>query len=169
MRELRTCGSVGGAGWATIGSTRQRVIRDIGGGTCPPHDQPPLIEQQTEFAPDNPAMIREAFAADLPRAAALAHGVDQLEAIGVDDPEHRRGGQERPRPVLMGREETKEPRPLGQAGKQRPIVARQPAIEGPVPPTFEGMQEPQGDDLTGPEVRLGVFGEACQLVIHLTE
>jgi len=26
------------------------VIRDIGGGTLPPHDQPPLIEQQTEFA-----------------------------------------------------------------------------------------------------------------------
>src|SRR5499433_3410678 len=46
---------------------------------------------------------------------------------------------------------------------------RQPAREGPVPPTFEGMQEPQGDDLTGPEVCLGVFGEACQLVINLTE
>ncbi len=24
------------------------VIRDIGGGTRPPHDQPPLIEQETE-------------------------------------------------------------------------------------------------------------------------
>ena len=24
------------------------VIRDIGGGTRPPHDQPPLIEQQTD-------------------------------------------------------------------------------------------------------------------------
>ena len=27
------------------------VIRDIGGGTRPSHDQPPLIEQQTEFPP----------------------------------------------------------------------------------------------------------------------
>jgi hypothetical protein len=25
------------------------VIRDIGGGTLPPHDHPPLIEQQTDF------------------------------------------------------------------------------------------------------------------------
>src|SRR3989441_13135510 len=41
------------------------VIRDIGRGTRPPHDQPPLIEQQTEFAPDNPAVIREAFTPDL--------------------------------------------------------------------------------------------------------
>src|SRR4029453_11165867 len=34
------------------------VIRDIGGGTRPPHDQPPLIEEQTEFAADNPPVIR---------------------------------------------------------------------------------------------------------------
>src|SRR5882762_11519386 len=45
------------------------VISDIGGGTCPPHDQPPLIEQQTEFAPDNPAMVRHTFTADLLGAA----------------------------------------------------------------------------------------------------
>jgi len=31
------------------------------------------------------------------------------------------------------------------------------------------MQEPQGDDLTGPEVSLGVFGDARQMVIDLTE
>src|SRR6266487_3518040 len=47
------------------------VIRDIGRGTRPPHDQPPLIEQQTEFAPDNPTVIREAFATNLLRAAAF--------------------------------------------------------------------------------------------------
>ena len=60
------------------------VVRGIGGGTRPPHDQLPLIEEQTKFAPNNPAVIREAFATDLLRAAALAHGVDQLDAIGVD-------------------------------------------------------------------------------------
>ena len=92
---------------------QRTVIRDIGGGTRPPHDQPPLIEEETEFAADNPAMIRYAFAADLLRAAALAHGVDELDPIGVDDPEHRRSGQEGCRPVLMGLQEAKEPRPLG--------------------------------------------------------
>jgi len=50
--------------------------------TCPSHDQPPLIEEQTQFAPDNPAMIRETFAADLARAAAFAHRVDELDANG---------------------------------------------------------------------------------------
>src|SRR5713101_9160176 len=48
------------------------VIRAIGGGTRPPHDQPPLIEQQTEFPAADPAVIGEAFTADLLRAAPLA-------------------------------------------------------------------------------------------------
>ena len=39
------------------------VLRDIGGRTRPGDDQPPLVEQQTQFAPDNPAMIRETFTA----------------------------------------------------------------------------------------------------------
>src|SRR5262249_29629377 len=39
------------------------VIRHIGGRTRPRDHQPPLIEQQTQFAADNPATIRETFAA----------------------------------------------------------------------------------------------------------
>jgi hypothetical protein len=39
--------------------------------------------------------------------------MDQLDPIGVNDPEHRRGGQEDLRPRLMGHEEAKEPGPLG--------------------------------------------------------
>src|SRR5262249_59675719 len=101
-------------------------------------DQPPLIEQQTEFAANNPAMIREAFAANLLGAAAFAHRVDELDPIGVDDAEHGWSGQEDLGPVLMGLQKTKEPGALGEAGKQGPIVARQPAIEGPGPPTLGG-------------------------------
>src|SRR5437588_6124889 len=85
------------------------VIRDIGGGTRPPHDQAPLIEQQTELTPDNPAMIGEAFATHLLGAAAFAYGVEQLDPIGVNNPEHGRGGQEDLGPVVMGPEEAKEP------------------------------------------------------------
>jgi len=39
-------------------------------------------------------------------------------------------------------EKTEEPGPLGEAGKERPIVTCQPAIEGPVAHAFEGMQQP---------------------------
>jgi hypothetical protein len=105
-----------------------------------------------------PAMIREAFATDLLGAAAFTDGMDQLDPIGVDDAEHRRRSQEDLRPVLMRLEEAEEPGALGEARKQGPIVARQPPMERPVPHTFEGMEQPQGDHLTGPEVGLGVFG-----------
>src|SRR6266496_5515880 len=97
------------------------VVSDIRGGTCPPHDQPPLIEQQTEFAADNPAMIGEAFAANLLRTAAFTHGMDQLDTIGVNDAEHGRGGQEDLCPVLMRPEEAIEAGALGEPGKQRAI------------------------------------------------
>src|SRR4029453_3005625 len=71
--------------------------------------------------------------------------------------------------VLMGLQETKEPGALGEAGEQRPIVARQPAIEGTIPATFERMQQPQRDHLAGPEVGLGMFGDGAQLLIDLVE
>src|SRR4030095_544465 len=145
------------------------VVRSIGGGPPPPHTQPPWVQQQTQFAADNPAVVREAFPANLLGTAAFAHGVDQLNPIRVDDAAHGRSGQQSLCPVLMGLEETKEPRPLGEAREQRPIVARQPAIERPVPDTFEGMQQPQGDHLTGPEVRLRMFGNGAQLLIDLIE
>src|SRR6267142_5073703 len=85
------------------------VVRDMRGGTRPPHDQPPLIQEETQFPADNPPVIREALPADLLGTPAFTHRMDQLDAVGVDDAEHGRGGQESPRPVLMGFEETKEP------------------------------------------------------------
>src|SRR5262249_38226350 len=115
----------------------KRVICNIGGITRPPHDQPPLIQQETQFPTHNPAMIREAFAANLLGAPAFAHGMNQLDSICVDDPEHGWGSQESPGPVLMGLQETKESGTLGEPRKQWSIVARQPPIEGAVANAFE--------------------------------
>ena len=114
-------------------------------------------------------MIREPFAAHLLGAPAFAQGMDHLNPIGVDDPEHGWGGQADLGPVLMGLQKTKEPRPLGEAGKQRPIISRQPAVERTVAHAFERMQDPQGHDLAGPQGSVGMFGYACQRVIDLTE
>ena len=114
-------------------------------------------------------MVGEAFPANLLGAATLAHGVDELDAIRVDDAEHRRRGQENLRPVLMGLQEPKEPGALGEAGEQRPIVARQLAIEGTIPDPFERMQQSQGHHLTGPEEGLGMFGDGAHLFIDFIE
>src|SRR5207248_601190 len=73
------------------------------------------------------------------------------------------------RPVLMGPEEAKEPRPLREVGKQRAIVTCQPAIKRAIAPTFEGVEQPQGDHLTGPEASLGMFRDSAHLLIDLVE
>jgi hypothetical protein len=114
-------------------------------------------------------VIREAFAADLLRAAAFAHGMDQFDAIRVDDAEHRRRGQEGICPSLMGPEEAKEPGALGEVGKQRAIVSCQPPIKRTVADAFERMQEPQGDEFTRLQGGVGVFGNTWEMVIHLAE
>jgi len=69
----------------------------------------------------------------------------------------------------MGCEEAKEPGAFGELGEQRPIVAGQPPIQRAVADAFEGMQEPQGDHLTGPETGLGMLGDGTQLLIDLVE
>ncbi len=69
----------------------------------------------------------------------------------------------------MGLQEAKEPRPLGEAGEQGAIVARQPPIKRAVADAFERMQQPQRDHLTGPEVGFGMFGDGGEMVINLTE
>src|SRR5262245_59858655 len=46
---------------------------------------------------------------------------------------------------------------------------RQPAIEGSIADAFQRMQQSQGDDLAGPEMGLGVFGDGAQLLIDFIE
>src|SRR5262249_18995313 len=116
---------------------------------------PPRVSP-TQAPISTPGPLSMPFAPDLLRAAAFAHRMDQLDAVGVDDPEHRRGGHTDLRPVLMRLQEAKEPGALGELRKQRAVVARQPPIERPVAPAFQGMEQPQGDHLTGPEASLGM-------------
>src|SRR4029450_10795433 len=52
------------------------------------------------------------------------------------------------------------------AGTFRPLER---GMERPVAHAFEGMEQSQGDHLTGPEVRLGVFGHVVQLLIDFIE
>src|SRR5881628_3705305 len=91
IAHVRVCG---GAGRVTVGSTRKCLVWYIRRGTIPPYHQAILVQQQTEFPADNPAMVGQAFATDLLRAPTFADGVNELDPIGVDHPEHGRSGQE---------------------------------------------------------------------------
>ena len=107
----------------------QGVIRHVRGGTVPRNDQAILVQHQTQFAPDNPAMIGEPFAADLLWTAAFTWRVEQLDAIRVDDAEHRRRGHEGLGPALMSLEEAKEAGAFGKPQKQWTIIAGQPPVK----------------------------------------
>ena len=56
----------------------KRVIRRLRRRAVPPYHQAVLVYQQTEFAPDNPAVVEEAFAADLLRATAFTYRMNDL-------------------------------------------------------------------------------------------
>src|SRR2546428_7762121 len=70
------------------------VIRDIGGGTPPPHHQPPLIQHETQFPTHKPPVIREALPAAPLRTPAPPDGLGQLRPIPLADPQDRRICQE---------------------------------------------------------------------------
>ena len=123
---------------------------------APPPKHPPLVQPPTAVAAHHPAVMRHACAAHLLGAATGPEGRDPRQAVGVDDVEHGRSGHADPRPVLRRLQEAQEPRPCGEAGEQRPIVARQPARERTRPAACERLPEPERPHLTGPEERLGV-------------
>src|ERR671937_738379 len=59
---------------------KMRVV-DVGCRAVPGTNQPPLIQDETQFAPHNPPMIALPFFAHLRRAAPFPHRVDQLDPI----------------------------------------------------------------------------------------
>ena len=88
--------------------------------------------------------------AELPRAAAFAGRIEQLDAVTVQDAQDRGRDQQTTGPVLTTG-------PLGQVVGQGAVIAHQPAVEGSFAGTFEGQQAAQGDQFAGVELGLGVL------------
>jgi hypothetical protein len=76
-----------------------------------------VVQQQTQFTADNPVVVREAFAANLPEAAALPDRVDQLNPLGVNDAEQCGRSQEGLRPVLLRHERPRRVVAVGEYGR----------------------------------------------------
>src|SRR5438105_7443926 len=147
---------------------KMRVV-DVGCGAVPGTDQAPLVQDETEFAADNPAMIPFAFLPNLGRAASFPHGVNQLDAIAVSDAQHRGRSQKARGPRGVGLEEPCQAGALGYLREQRYVIACQPAIEGPGPAAFDSMQQGQRDDFAGIQFGLRVFRDLQHLLVHRVE
>lgn len=83
--------------------------------------------------------------------------------------EDRRCRQESLGPVLVGQEQPEQPeqaRALRHEGEQGGLIARQPAVEGPLAPSFERIEQPQRHHLAGIEQPLG--GNGTSLIASST-
>src|SRR6266849_1472768 len=144
-------------------------VRGISPGTVPGDHQAQLVKEQTEFPPDNPAMIGFPFTADLLGTASFPHRMEQLDPIAVDHAQDRWDRQKDLRPLPVRRKQTQETRPFRQGGKQAPPIAAHPPIESPGAPALEGKKYSQRDDLTWPEAGQGMFGDSLHGFVYPIE
>src|SRR5262249_31048687 len=69
---------------STLGKQGVKMgVMDGGGGTVPRANHAPLVQNVTELAAHNPAMMTLPLLPNLRHAAPFPHGVDQLDAIAV--------------------------------------------------------------------------------------
>lgn len=148
---------------------REGRIRGISSGTVPRHYSPQVVEHQAELAPDNPAMLGFAFAADLLGTPPFPQGMEQLDPVASYHPQDRWDRQELVGPGAVGRKQAKEPGALGQCGKQAAPVAAHPPIEGAISDPFESKEQAQGHDFAGPETGLGMLRFVLHRLIYPVE
>lgn len=125
----------------------QRVKPSIVGVGQHPHpadDLAPVVDQQTQFDPHDPTMAGQALATELGRVAPFSNRVDQFDAVTVHDAQQGRRREKQQSPLPVGLELPKQLGALGQVGKQRLVISRQPAMERPVADPLQGVQDPQG-------------------------
>jgi hypothetical protein len=140
------------------------MLRTLGGGTGPRHHQAIVVQPQTECAAAHPPRVGAALPAKRREAAACTDGLEPLAPLGGDAAEPRRRGPADLGPVLLGLQETQEPRALGEPGDQRPLGARPAALAGPMPDTLERLPPSQGPHLTGPAGGRGGVGHGVPLL-----
>jgi hypothetical protein len=145
------------------------AIVDIGCVHIPADNQTEVVQEEAELAPNYPALVGQPFLADLLRAASLAPGMNQFDAVTVNDAEQRRRGQKAVNPLLMRVEEAKQPCSMRQVRKQMRQITLDPAVEGPVAHPLEGKQQSQRDHFTGIQPGLGMLPGLRHLVVHTAE
>ena len=153
---------------------QQRVkfgVRDIGRLGLPGRHRPPLVQHDTEFAANNPARIRFAFLADALtlREPQFSDRMTELNAERIRHAQQRRLGQKERRPPLVSFEQPSQASAFRQMGKQRQVIALDPAIEMAQGGAFESEEQSEGDDLARIEFGLRMFLNVLHLLINAAE
>ncbi len=144
-------------------------VGDVGLIAVPATEPSHVIQDHRDFRPDNPAVIGQTLCAEWVVAATFPPRVQQFNAKSVGHAQQARLGQGSLGPLLMGLEQTKQPTALGQLGKQGPIVAAEPTVEGMFADAFQGEQQTQRDNLAWLEFGLAMFWHVTHHIVHLAK
>ncbi len=132
----------------------KRGVWHIGCGIIPGDDQASVVDHVGQLRANNPAMVGQALAPNLPIGPILAPGMAQFDAIAVSDTQDGRLRQKEVCPVGVRVKQAKQARAVRQAGKPGRVVAPEPAIEGAWADALKCKQERQRHDLAGMQIGL---------------
>ena len=148
--------------------TKVLVVR-VGGGPRPVNDLPLGRNQPAEFDSRNPAMIAEAFLADLGGTAPLTNRVNQLNAVAINHALCLWGDQKLVRQGFIDCQQPQQARTVRQVGKQVQPVPFEPAIKGAVVHALERKQDANRDNLAGIQVGVAPLVDVCQFIVYHTK
>lgn len=93
------------------------LVMGVGRSPHPADDLAKMVERHAPLGAVDPAVIRHAQGAKEVRITSTADGMDQFDAVAVDDAEQGRLGQEEVGPLSLRLEAPKQAGALGQARK----------------------------------------------------
>jgi len=126
----------------------------IGGAEIPINNQAKLVQQQTEFAAHNPALIRQPLFADLLLTPSFSDRVDQFDPVTVNHPQEGWFSQKAGGQPSLAHKQPEQAAAMGQIWKFSLPVFLQPPIEGSTVATLEGKENGDRHDLTGMQFKL---------------
>ena len=147
---------------------QENLIVDVGRAPVPGNHFTTTVDQPTELDPHNPTVVGFALLTQLPGAASLAPGMEQLDAVAVDDREETGIGQEEIAPVLMGCQQALQASAMGQSEPLR-VVPFEPTVEGTELDALEGEEQADGDQFAGIEASLRMLGQVTDPVVYQVE
>lgn len=142
------------------------LVMNISGIPGPGHHPSLVIQEPTQFDPDQPAMVGHPFSSYLAGTAPLSAGMEEFDAIGIHQGEEGGSPKELLTQGLVAMKQSQQASTLRQPRKPGAEVSGYPAIKGSVGCALQGKEECQGHYFTGIEGSLGMFAMSLQAIIY---
>ena len=109
------------------------MVVNIGRSAVPVANRIEPLYYHAQLAAGEPALIENALASDLSRAASIPDGMAQLNAVTVGNAHQSRGDREAPGPVALGVPAAEPAGAFRQFGEQASVVVAEPGVKSALP------------------------------------